>query len=77
MCYDNFSLNPDDAFFWMTNTHSKNETERIERQEEHIARLLQKANRRYRIVSTIECAVAVVVAVGLFFLAAAVSGVVG
>lgn len=74
MYYDHFSLNPDDAFFWMTNTHSKNEAERIERQEEHIARLLQKANRRYRLVLTIECAVAVVVSVGLFFLAAAVSG---
>ena len=77
MYYDHFSLNPDDAFFWMTNTHSKNETERIERQEEHIARLLQAANRRYRIVATIESVVAVSVAVGLFFLAAAVSGAIG
>ena len=74
MHYDYFTLNPDDAFFKMTNKHATQQAIQTERQEDHIARLLQKANRRYRIVSTIESVIALVVAVGLFFLAAAVSG---
>lgn len=74
MHYDYFTLNPDDAFFKMTNKHATQQAIQTERQEEHIARLLQEANRRYRIVSTIESVIAIVVAVGLFFLAAAVSG---
>ena len=74
MYYDYFTLNPDDAFFMVTNHHAIQEAIQTERQEEHISRLLQEANRRYRIVSTIESVIALVVAVGLFFLAAAVSG---
>lgn len=74
MHYDYFALNPDDAFFRVTNHHATQEAIQTEQQEEHIARLLQEANRRYRIVSTIESVIALVVAVGLFFLAAAVSG---